>query len=462
MVIPASGNRAAVYIRMSTDKQEDSPERQRSQILPYLERQGYQLVETYLDEGIAGDEFDRRRSFQRLLADAKAGKFDVVVVDEVSRLSRQEPMDFFGLVGYPLKAAGVRVESVAEGQVGHDDLVQMILSVIRQDKAASESPRLARRVLTSHLLLAGKGGYTGGGVPYGYVLADDTLRGKKLVPDGKKAETVKNIFQWADEGNSSAMIRELLARRCIPSPTGKHFWSKNGIRKLLRNPRYLGDFAWGRQASGKHVRQAKGKERKRREGEVRYAENPAEDWVIKPDDHEPLIDRDLFERVQGRLAKRKKNTTPLPGGGPFLLNRLLVCGHCGAYLYGTRQRSGPIYVCGGWVSYGKEHCHRNAIRQDRLVRVLLGKLKEAFLAPDALDLLRKEVRQQYQAERSPDRVAALEARVQELAEKGARGLELRSGPSERFGRGCGSGSAAVEARAGSDSARVGGFESCWH
>src|SRR5215510_12363865 len=104
--------RAASYYRNSTGKQEDSIERQRSQVLPFVQKGDngqprYYLVNEYKDEAIAGDVFERRSDFQRLLKDAKAGLFSVIVTDEWSRLSRQDPVDFNYYVVKPLRDAGV-------------------------------------------------------------------------------------------------------------------------------------------------------------------------------------------------------------------------------------------------------------------------------------------------------------------------------------------------------------------
>src|SRR5262245_56684400 len=98
--------RAAIYIRMSTEDQPDSPERQRSQILPHCEKLGVKVVKEYVDLAQRG--WDPSRSeFQRMLADAKARQFDIIVVDEVSRLSRQSPLDYIQTVACPLRDAGV-------------------------------------------------------------------------------------------------------------------------------------------------------------------------------------------------------------------------------------------------------------------------------------------------------------------------------------------------------------------
>src|SRR5260370_27619010 len=118
----SNGNvRAAAYYRMSTIRQEDSIERQESQVRPHaaeLDKDGnarYVLVQEYTDRAIAGDVFERRPAFQRLLKDAKAGLFSVIVSDEWSRLSRQDPVDFIASVVKPLKDAGVTLDTWAEG-----------------------------------------------------------------------------------------------------------------------------------------------------------------------------------------------------------------------------------------------------------------------------------------------------------------------------------------------------------
>src|SRR5262249_54550642 len=143
-----------LYCRMSTDQQADSIDRQRSQVLPHCERKCYHVVGEYLDEGIAGDEFARRPGLQRLLADATAGKFDVVAVDEVSRLSRQKYTEFIATVAHPLDKAGVTVDSVAEGAIGWEDMADILRMSIYQPTAHGESQRNSRRVLTGMASLA--------------------------------------------------------------------------------------------------------------------------------------------------------------------------------------------------------------------------------------------------------------------------------------------------------------------
>jgi DNA invertase Pin-like site-specific DNA recombinase len=125
--------RAAAYLRKSTHRQEDSIERQREAVLTYAKHRGYELTGApYIDEGIAGDVFDRRPAFQKLLRDAAGGKFDVIVCDEPSRLSRQHPVDVIELMVAPLRRCGVKLDSASKGPVDYDSLAGLILLTVHQ------------------------------------------------------------------------------------------------------------------------------------------------------------------------------------------------------------------------------------------------------------------------------------------------------------------------------------------
>src|SRR5438874_39337 len=99
--------RAVAYYRMSDDKQENSIERQQSQVIPYAARQGYDIVRDYTDAGIAGDEEKKRKAFMRMLADAQTqGDFEVILSDDKDRFGRFDSITQ-GYYVKPLRDAGV-------------------------------------------------------------------------------------------------------------------------------------------------------------------------------------------------------------------------------------------------------------------------------------------------------------------------------------------------------------------
>src|SRR5262245_31480647 len=140
--MPAPIRAACYYRRSDPNKQEDSIERQHEQVVPYCQQKGYVVVQAESDD-LAGDEFERRPGLQKILAGARAGNFAVIVTDEWSRLSRQEPIDFIAKVVKPLKDAGVTLDCVLEGPQKWDDLAQLVMLMVRSEKSRDESVKRA-------------------------------------------------------------------------------------------------------------------------------------------------------------------------------------------------------------------------------------------------------------------------------------------------------------------------------
>jgi DNA invertase Pin-like site-specific DNA recombinase len=415
--------RAAVYYRMSSDKQEDSIDRQKSQVLPYAEKHGYQVTGEYLDEGITGSEIVRRKSFQRLLRDAQAGAFDLILCDDQDRFGRFDSIDL-GEIAAPLRRKGIWLETVAQGEIDWNSFGGRLQSMVKQEAGNQEQVAISRRVLTGMLRKAMKGAYLGGPVSYGLkTVADpDPEIGKRLVPDGRKADVVKLIFELYDQGHSLGSIARELFNRGVANPRGGARWSRGTLVKILRQRKYVGDFRWAVQRCGKRFRVTGGAIQPAPRGEG-YTNNPSEGWIVVPDHYEALVSRDLFERVQARLKGNQGNTTPHVGGGEFLLSKLLVCGHCGAYMFGHTQRGQRIYCCGGYKAYGVGYCKRNQVNEAPLVGFLLRKLQESFLDPANLAKLREEVSAIEQAARGDDNLNRLRKQLDGLDKKIRQGGE---------------------------------------
>ncbi|MGL4555561.1 MAG: recombinase family protein, partial [Gemmataceae bacterium] len=402
---------------MSDSRQEASPERQKAQVLPYCERKGYRVVGVYEDLGIPGDEFSRRDSLHRVLADAKAGKLDVIVCDEWSRLSRQEVMEFIATVLHPLKQAGVRVDTVAQGEMDPESIVGLITVALHQDRANGETKTLARRVLTGALAKAAQGVYLGGTAPYGYRLEPHPTRGKVKVIDERQAAVVRLIFDMIDRGHTRHGVCDELFKRGVPTRKGEARWSKPTINKILKNREYVGDSTWGERSQAKHAAHSKGQVIPLKKDGRKIRVNPVEDWVIRPDDHPAIVSRDQYERVQRKLAGNRTRTTPIQDGGPFVLSKLLVCGSCGYQMYGMTGRGVRYYFCGGWNNFGKEFCTRNGVEQGKLLKAIVSTLRNHFLDAGRLQALREEVRRQEMAERESSALDGLRGRVADLDAK---------------------------------------------
>jgi site-specific DNA recombinase len=410
--------RAAAYLRMSDDRHEDSPERQRSQVQPYAARKGYAIVREYLDEGIPGDELEKREQFCQMLRDAKAGHFEVILCDDKDRFGRFDTIDY-GAVVAPLRRKGVWLETVAQGRVDWDSLAGRMMDALLQEMKAAESKTTSRRVLTRMLMKALRGEWTGGTPPDGYALEEVPGFGKRLVPgDPRQVRAVQLIFDlYGNRGFSLEDVRQELYLRAVPDPKGDTAWKKPTIRYVLKNRKYVGDLPWNTRHCGKWSEYASGQVSTSDRRIKGRRNNPAE-WVVMPDVHEALIDRELFERVQVRLADNAKRSTPLPRGGDFLLSGLPVCGHCGCRMFAQndRRRGGRFYYCSRYHQQGKHACGYNRIAEARLVPFLIKTLQERVLAPENLAALRDEIRRQDEEEASqgPARADAIRAQLAEL------------------------------------------------
>jgi DNA invertase Pin-like site-specific DNA recombinase len=402
---------------MSDDRQENSIARQKSQVEPYAAANGYTIVRTYTDLGISGSEIAKRKEFQRMLREAQAGAFQAILCDDKDRFGRFDSIDL-GEVVAPLRRKGVWVDTVATGKVDWESFSGRVTDAVLQEAKNMEQDSISRRVLTDALPLARAAVFTGGPTLYGYKLRAHSARKFIYVPDGHKAEVVKFIFRRYAEGATTRMIAQELFTRGVRSPRGSAYWNPNTILSMLHNRRYVGDWCWGVHATGKRNRHAgNGAVEKTKRHAPRHTRRPQEDWIVTPEAHEALVDRDLFEQVQARLKDNKQRSTPHPGGGNFVLSKLLVCGHCGSFLLGATLRGNRVYSCGGYLAYGKSFCNLHTVHESTLVKVLLGKLQEAFLAPENLEVLRQAARDQAAAQRGADNLRRLEGLVTSLRGK---------------------------------------------
>jgi site-specific DNA recombinase len=359
--------RVAVYFRMSRDVQDKSIARQRSEVLPHCQRQGYQVAAEHQDEGISGSEVERRPGLQRLLAAARERQIDGVVVDDLDRLARLDLLEL-GVLLSPLRKAGVWVESVAQGRMNYNDMAGRLMLGLTGEAKRGEQLATARRTLTAHIERARECGRPPfPKATYGY--RRDTIpgTGAKTPPaiDDTTAEVVRCLFRWFVGGSSPGWIVGELYRRGVPSPGGKPRWMPQTVRSILRNPVYVGRRAWGKSSQGRFFRQRAGVVAEA-DGTRKSQQHPPEAWFTT-DDTPAIVETDLWEAAQRRLA-RGTPSTPTTEPGAFLLSGLLVCGTCGGAIVGFRKakrcRPGRAYVCQNYQIYGTALCVRAEVKED--------------------------------------------------------------------------------------------------
>jgi DNA invertase Pin-like site-specific DNA recombinase len=400
---------AAGYIRMSSDRQEDSVERQREQITGYCAARGITVTAWFIDEGIPGSDANlhRREGYRRMCADAKRNLFNVVVVDKTDRLSRADPLDF-GATVKPLRDAGVRLETVNRGPVDWRDAFGQMALLFEQSGNNQYARTISYNVL-SRLRQMAAAGLSTGSAPYGYKRGRDG----KLTPDEERVQVVQWIFHaYAVGGLTVPAIVDELHRRGVASPRGKEWWTTQTIWQMLRNRAYVGDFVWNKTGRSEYHRL--------HGGEVReLGKAGAPDLIVVPDSHPPLIDRGTWEQAQARRARNATAPrTPIRGGGDWVLSGLLVCGHCGARMHGLTVRGRKVYLCGTYRLTGGHGCGHHVIPAAALTDFLVGFLQRTFLSPDRLAELRAALTDEAERMRRAGPAAAARIRVK-LAKLGA-------------------------------------------
>lgn len=372
---------AAIYARRSTDAQGASLDRQIAECERYIEQQGWQVGQAYSDSKSAWKENAPRPELDRMMAEAKAGKFAVLVVWEVSRLSRQEGDDSALAVIWRLRKAGVEVHSVAERSTGNT-LADDLSLLIKSHAAKEESDTKSKRVTSGKRRGMLEGIYQGATAPYGYRAAGERINGRRSIkvyePDPDSARIVREIFESYLGGATPQQIADELTRRGIEPPgAGKPHryqrrndpvWHQGVIRGLISNPLVAG-FQHYKGVRVKACRcldtpavldaikaASNGKARAR---EAAVWEECDHEWVKCTNIAPPIIDPLQWERAQGVVSHRARPWAMGRTGDSeylthdFLLAGLLWCGHCGERVgarhdkHGRRKKKVAVYLCRG-------------------------------------------------------------------------------------------------------------------
>jgi DNA invertase Pin-like site-specific DNA recombinase len=435
--------RAAFYFRMSTDRQEDSIDRQKAAVLPYAVRQGYEPAgEPYVDEGVAGDVFDKRPGFQRLLRDAAAGRFDVIVVDEPSRLSRQNPIDLIEKVIAPLRRSKVKLDTASKGPLDYESLAGLIMMTVHASKAEDETHDLSRRVLGGIARKAKAGAWFGWAPPYGLRMVRETdpttakvIARRCVLGPEEEVRAVRFVFDAV--ANRGWLLRQVcreLERRGIKPPTtgrgankAEGRWNPGTVRRILLNRKYVGDLPWNETHVGKFHAWRGGHDGEAAPepygGTVRRTRNAAADVVVvaAPDLIPPIIDRDTFARAAAAMARAQKRTAPGGKAASYLFTHVLVCGDCGSFLRGQPDHGKKGYICAKYKEYGSGACSRNTVSEELLRGAIIAALLDDVLSPARLDAVEAEMERRLKAERSSGEAERLRRQVGALDRDIARG-----------------------------------------
>jgi len=305
--------RAAQYLRMSTEQQQYSTENQAAAIQVYATVRGLEIVATYRDEGKSGLNIAGRPGLQALLHDVESGSaaFDVILVYDVSRWGRFQDADESAFYEFLCRRAGIGVEYCAEQFQNDGSSLSTIIKSIKRAMAAEYSRELSTKVFLGQRRLIEKGHLLGGIAGYGFrrQIVDPHGLPKVVLSHGQwkniredrivvipgpreEIETIDWIFKRYIGGAKELHIAEELQKRGLRTDNGRPFSAKL-VHSVLTSERYIGVNVWNRSSSklkGRRVR------------------NDPKQWVRYPNAFPQLIDVGTFQAAQ---VERKKRLTRL-------------------------------------------------------------------------------------------------------------------------------------------------------
>ena len=376
---PAETLNAVIYARYSSHSQtEQSIEGQLHDAYAFAERCGYAVIGEYIDRAMTGTK-DDRPDFQRMISDAAKRQFQIVIVWKLDRFARNRYDS--AVYKRTLKKYGVRVISVMENITNSPEgiILEGLLEAMAEYYSANLSENIRRGLAES----VKKGWYCGGSIPLGYQLQDH-----HFVRDEKTAPLVVELYQRYADGDSLANIANDFNSRGYRTRRG-HAFRISTFNNILPNPAYIGEYTYSGQ--------------------------------IVPGLAEPLIDRDLYDRVVARRDKYRRAPATSRSDVQFLLSGKLFCGSCGSPMAGSagtgRHGERHYYYACSARRRKLNDCKKQNEKKDFLEWFVCEQTVLYILDPERLDYIAGEVSDLYNAEINDDRLHELERTVQRLKEE---------------------------------------------
>ena len=341
-----------------------------------------QTVE-YCDDGYSGTNFVRP-GVQKMLEQVRAGVVSVIMVKDFSRFGRNY-IEVGNYLEQVFPFLGIRFISVNDGfDSGVSGFSGEFFDAAFKNLVYDlYSKDLSEKMISVRQMKARQGKFITPYAPYGYLKSPE----QKLVPDAETASVVRRIFRMALEGVPKAHIANILNREGILSPLmlrrqrGEHFpcktvheksvWRTASVYSILKDQRYVGDTVYG-------------KVKPTAVGSRKDRAVPEEQWIIVPDTHEAIVSREVFERVNQRIRKRRtyhrEKEAPLEGK--------VRCAGCNRIISRVKRvrsggEKGATYRCGIQNMTKEFGCCPQPLEESRIETAVLTMLqKMAAVAAD--------------------------------------------------------------------------------
>jgi DNA invertase Pin-like site-specific DNA recombinase len=368
------------YVRLSAvDRKQkgDSIENQQAIINAFIAGHSDMVLrDVYIDNGTTGQNFDRA-GFQRMLSDIENGKIDCCVSKDLSRLGRNAIDTGYYIEKY-FPTHGIRYIAINDNYDSNDSNSGGIMVSLKNMINETMALEVGRKIRATKQMNIRNGAFVGSIVPYGYFKSPEDKH--KLVIDPEASAVVRRIFEiYADVQSVTKILNWLTVENTLPPRrylvskgiiseklAGKQtLWNRGVIYGILHNRIYTGDMVQHKGTCHEHIQR----------------KLPKSEWIITPNTHEAIVNRELFDKIQN-LGDMQKPRQKSVNDNIFL--RKLFCGHCGYAM--SRHRNTPnstTYQCNSRQTYGKTACVPVSINEDSLKAEILELLcKQAAVFTD--------------------------------------------------------------------------------
>ena len=395
---------AALYIRVSTDKQEElSPDSQKRLLLEYAKNHNMIVSQKhiYTENGISGRKADKRPKFQQMIAAAKSEEhpFDVILLWKFSRFARnqEESIVYKSMLRNKCHVDVVSIsEPLIEGPFG--GLIERIIEWMDEFYSIRLSGDVTRRKTENAL----RGAYQCR-PPLGYRIPYHKAT-PEIVPE--EAEIVRLIFDKYVNGRMSLFaLTKYLNSLGLKTNRGKPF-EKRSLEYILQNPGYAGDVRWNRTVN-----------------ETKEIRDPSE-WIIRPGHHPAIISKELFLAAQERFQAEYKPRNAKPSEiSRHWLSGLLKCPSCGRSLSSCvmHRKTAPDTFSFQCYGYLKGKCSHNCyVRAEEIEPAVIKALEDAIRRGNVTYTVKKN---QTHRKNNDTELETLKKNLERLEQKEARARE---------------------------------------
>ena len=345
--------RVAAYARVSSGKDAmlHSLSAQVSYYSQHIRRNPeWEYAGVYVDEALTGTK-ENREGFQRLLADCRAGKIDIVLTKSISRFARNT-VTLLETVR-ELKALGVDVyfeEQNIHTESSDGELMLTILATYAQEESRSVSENCKWRIRQKFAQ----------GIPATTPLTGYRIHKGEFSIEPEEAALIRMIFRDYAMGLGRNAIQRKLADMGARSRFGGE-WTDAHLRELLRNEKYSGDVLMQKYFRADHL----SKQDIKNSGQI--------DRYFMQDHHAPIVDRETFQHVQDRMDLQRE-THAGTGGRRGAFSGMLHCTKCGKSYKRKTTHGKAAWQCSTFITLGKRFCHTKQIPEDILIATTVSVL----------------------------------------------------------------------------------------